>query len=49
MTSKFNPVKIQDKWIRKWTKEKIFEAKPDPEKKKVYLTMTFPSPSGCIW
>ena len=46
MTSKFNPVKMQDKWIKKWEKEKIFEAKPDPDREKFYLTVAFPYPSG---
>jgi leucyl-tRNA synthetase len=48
MTSKFNPMEIQDKWIRKWKKEKIFEAKPDLGREKFYLTVAFPYPSGSM-
>ncbi|MEA3254821.1 MAG: leucine--tRNA ligase [Candidatus Altiarchaeota archaeon] len=48
MTSKFNPTEIQDKWINKWKKEKIFEAKPDPDREKFYLTVAFPYPSGSM-
>ena len=48
MTSKFNPVEIQKKWLKRWKEEKIFEAKPDPGRKKFYLTVAFPYPSGSM-
>jgi len=28
---------IEQKWQRKWEEAKIFEANPDPEKKKFFL------------
>lgn len=48
MTSKFNPVEIQDRWISNWRKGKIFEAKPELNRKKFYLTVAFPYPSGSM-
>ena len=48
MATKFDLQKIQEKWIRKWQKSKIFEAKPDPKKSKFYLTVAFPYPSGSM-
>ncbi len=39
--------KIEDKWIKKWREEKIFEPSPS-SKKKFYLTVAFPYPSGAM-
>lgn len=37
--------KIEEKWQKKWAKEKIFEAKPD-ERKKFFITVPYPYVSG---
>ena len=39
---------IEKKWQDKWEKEKIFEVKEDPKKKKFYCLEMFPYPSGKI-
>jgi leucyl-tRNA synthetase len=38
--------KIEQKWQKKWTTEKIFEAKEKKGKKKFYVLEMFPYPSG---
>lgn len=40
--------KIEKKWQRKWEKAKIFEANPNPEKKKFFLTVPYPYCSGSL-
>lgn len=37
---------IEKKWQNAWEKEKVFEAKEDPKKKKYYNLEMFPYPSG---
>ena len=37
---------IEKKWQEKWAKEKIFEVKEDPKKKKFYCLEMLPYPSG---
>ncbi len=48
MASKFDPIKIQEKWIKKWQETGIFQSVPDKKKKKFYLTVAFPYPSGSM-
>jgi len=48
MTSKFNPREIEDKWLKKWQDAELFKAKPDKERKKFYLTVAYPYPSGAM-
>jgi len=48
MTSKFNPGEIEDKWLKKWQEAELFTAKPDKERKKFYLTVAYPYPSGAM-
>lgn len=38
--------KIERKWQKRWEDAKIFEADPDPKKKKFYCLEMFPYPSG---
>jgi len=38
--------KIEKKWQDKWEKEKCFEVKENPKKKKYYVLEQFPYPSG---
>jgi len=38
--------KIEQKWQKKWEKEKIFTVKEDSKKKKYYVLEQFPYPSG---
>ena len=40
--------KIEEKWQEKWVKDKAFNVKADPKKKKYYLLEMFPYPSGKI-
>ncbi len=40
--------KIEDKWQKKWQKDKTFRAQIDPKRKKYYLLEMFPYPSGKI-
>jgi len=37
---------IEQKWQRKWEEAKIFEADPDPEKPKCYITVAYPYPNS---
>jgi len=43
---KYNHQKIEEKWQERWTKEKLYEHKDEPEKKKYYVLDMFPYPSG---
>jgi len=38
--------KIEEKWQKKWEAAKIFEATPDPEKPKYYVTVAYPYPNS---
>jgi len=38
--------KIEAKWRKKWEESKIFEADPDPKKKKCFVTFPFPYMNG---
>ena len=42
----FRPQIIEKKWQDRWANEKIFEATPDQEKKKVFMTSPYPYPTG---
>ena len=33
---------IESKWQKKWFEEKIFEAEPDPNKPKCFVTFPYP-------
>lgn len=48
MAREFNPGKIEDKWVMKWKQGGIFDAASDPGKKKFYLTVAYPYPSGSM-
>ncbi len=48
MVSQFNPKEMQEKWIKKWQEVGIFQSVPDKKKKKFYLTVAFPYPSGSM-
>ncbi len=37
---------IEEKWQKKWAEAKIFEADPDPKKKKIFVTFPFPYMNG---
>ena len=37
---------IEKKWQDKWEQAKIFEANPDPNKKKIFITSPYPYASG---
>jgi len=38
--------RIEEKWQRKWAEAKAFEADPDPERPKYYLTVAYPYPNS---
>lgn len=39
---------IEAKWQKKWEEEKIFDADPDPNKEKFFLTVPYPYTSGTL-
>lgn len=43
---KYNPRKIESKWQEAWYKSSVFKAKNGSKKKKFYLLVEFPYPSG---
>jgi leucyl-tRNA synthetase len=43
---KYNPKKIESKWQKKWYEENVFLAQNRSKKKKFYLLLEFPYPSG---
>ncbi|MHA2120299.1 MAG: class I tRNA ligase family protein, partial [Promethearchaeota archaeon] len=42
----YNAQKIEKKWQVKWEKDKIFDVKEEPAKKKYYVLEMYPYPSG---
>jgi len=46
--NRYNFKIIEKKWQDSWTKNKVFESKRDPKKKKFYCLEMFPYPSGKI-
>jgi len=44
--AKYNPKKIESKWQKKWYDSDAFSAKNRSKKKKFYLLLEFPYPSG---
>ena len=42
----YNFKEIEEKWQKKWDKEKTFRALPESNQKKYYLLEMFPYPSG---
>jgi leucyl-tRNA synthetase len=44
----YNYKEIEEKWQKIWEREKTFEVKEDPSKKKFYCLEMFPYPSGMI-
>ena len=40
--------KIQDKWQKKWANAKLYRPKIDPSKKKFYIQVAYPYPSGAM-
>jgi len=37
---------IEEKWQKRWTEAGVFEADPDPERPKYYLTVAYPYPNS---
>ena len=46
--NRYNFKVIEKKWQDSWAKNKVFESKRDPKKKKFYCLEMFPYPSGKI-
>ncbi|MFX1315959.1 MAG: leucine--tRNA ligase [Promethearchaeota archaeon] len=44
----YNSREIEKKWQEKWEEAKIFEANPDPDKKKIFITSPYPYASGTL-
>ncbi len=42
----YNPKEIEKKWQDRWEQAKIFEANPDPQKQKFFITSPYPYASG---
>ena len=40
--------KLEQKWQKRWSKDRIFEADPDPKRKKFFLTVPYPYPNGAL-
>jgi leucyl-tRNA synthetase len=40
--------KIEKKWQKRWAKDKVFEADPDPKRKKFFLTVPYPYVNGAL-
>ncbi len=40
--------KIEKKWQKRWKKDKVFEADPDPKRKKFFLTVPYPYTNGAL-
>ena len=45
---KYNPQKLEAKWLAYWEKKGLFKVTEDPSKEKYYLLEMFPYPSGKI-
>jgi len=43
---KYNPQKIEKKWQKSWSKQKLYQAKDFSKKPKKYIMIEFPYPSG---
>lgn len=44
----YHPQQIERKWQDKWQQAKIFEADPDSNKKKIFITSPYPYASGTL-
>ena len=44
--SELDWAKIEEKWTKRWTDDKIFEANPQSDKKKFFLTVAYPYPNS---
>jgi len=42
----YNPKEIEPKWQKYWQEQKLFKAKDFSKRKKLYLLVEFPYPSG---
>ncbi len=40
--------KIEKKWQKRWRKDKVFEAHPDPKREKFFLTVPYPYVNGAL-
>ncbi|MGY5865588.1 MAG: leucine--tRNA ligase [Candidatus Thorarchaeota archaeon] len=40
--------KIEQKWQKRWSRDRIFEVDPDPKRKKFFLTVPYPYPNGAL-
>ncbi|MEM3550731.1 MAG: leucine--tRNA ligase [Candidatus Bathyarchaeia archaeon] len=38
--------KIEEKWQKRWDEAKVFEANPDPSRRKFYVTVAYPYPNS---
>ena len=44
--NRYNPIKIEEKWQKKWDESKLYEVEADSSKQKMYISGMFPYPSG---
>jgi leucyl-tRNA synthetase len=44
----YDPQQIEAKWQKRWEEARLFDADPDPERKKYYVLEMLPYPSGTL-
>jgi len=44
----YNPAEIEEKWQRAWLESRIYEAEPDPNKRKFFMIFAYPGISGYL-
>jgi valyl-tRNA synthetase len=48
LPSRYNPQEIEDKWYKEWEENKLFAAKPDPNKKPYTIVIPPPNVTGIL-
>ncbi|MFZ0427678.1 MAG: leucine--tRNA ligase [Acidobacteriota bacterium] len=46
MPSEYNPSEIEARWQQRWEQQNLFRAEDDPARRKFYVLIEFPYPSG---
>ncbi|WP_038032934.1 valine--tRNA ligase [Thermonema rossianum] len=48
LAKKYNPAEVEDKWYRYWLENKVFSAKPNPEKEPYCIVIPPPNVTGVL-